>query len=122
MASVVVRPGGPESSIDVIDLLNGRRAAQLQRIHDSYQDRPVFSPDGRLLVAGPMSGEILQWDTRTWKRLQRWRVSEGWTFSVGFTPGGIVRRLFSAAWFRRRPARFGVRRGLPPVTDRKAAR
>jgi WD40 repeat protein len=58
----------------------------LERIEDSYQDQPVFSPDGRLLAAGTMSGEILLWDARTWTRLHRWRVSDGWTVSYGFTP------------------------------------
>jgi WD40 repeat protein len=86
MASLLIGPDGRESSIDVVDLHDGRRVAQLERIEDSYRDQPVFSPDGRLLAAGTMSGEILLWDTRTWKRLHRWRVSDGWTISVGFTP------------------------------------
>jgi DNA-binding SARP family transcriptional activator/WD40 repeat protein len=86
MASLVIGPDGRESSIDVVDLRDGRSVAQLERIEDSYQDQPVFSPDGRLLAAGTMSGEILLWDTRTWKRLHRWRVSDGWTVSYGFTP------------------------------------
>jgi WD40 repeat protein len=87
MASLVLRPpDDAEASIDVVDLRDGRSVAQLERIEDSYQDQPVFSPDGRLLAAGTMSGEILLWDARTWKRLHRWRVSDGWTISVGFTP------------------------------------
>jgi WD40 repeat protein len=87
MASLVLRPpDDSESSIDVVDLRDGRSVAQLERIEDSYRDQPVFSPDGRLLAAGTMSGEILLWDTRTWKRLHRWRVSDGWTVSVAFTP------------------------------------
>ena len=87
MASLVLRPpDDAETSIDVVDLRDGRSVAQLERIEDQYQDQPVFSPDGRLLAAGTMSGEILLWDTRTWKRLHRWRVSDGLTISVGFTP------------------------------------
>jgi WD40 repeat protein len=87
MASLVSKPPDwGESSIDVVDLRDGRSVAQLERIEDSYQDQPVFLPDGRLLAAGTMSGEILLWNTRTWKRLHRWRVSDGWTISVAFTP------------------------------------
>jgi WD40 repeat protein len=70
----------------VVDLRDGRRVAELDRIDDVYSLEPVFSPDGRLLVAGTMSGELLLWDTRTWKRLHRWKANDGQTFSYRFTP------------------------------------
>jgi DNA-binding SARP family transcriptional activator/WD40 repeat protein len=87
LASVIVSPSERrDNAIDVVDLRTGRRVAGLERIDDQYWTPPEFSPDGRLLVAGTMSGDLLLWDTRTWNLLHRWKISDGFTVSVGFTP------------------------------------
>lgn len=59
-----------------IDVLTGEQIA-LSDGHGNLVTTGVFTPDGKYLITGDLSGTIIQWDTSTWRLLRRWIAHNG---------------------------------------------
>jgi len=75
----------PNGSAEVRDAIEGR---VLQRLElPAFPFAANVSPDGRALAAGLIDGEILVWDTQTW-RPRKFRPGGGDIMSLSFSPNG----------------------------------
>jgi WD40 repeat protein len=98
-SSVGVHPNGRLAAlsqsglIEVIEIRTGELVETLN--HPNQLDQHlalypvVFSPNGRWLAAANGSGQVVVWDTRTWKQHETWDTISGCIFdgiSMAFTP------------------------------------
>lgn len=50
----------------------------------------AFSPDGRILAAGGVAGEVQLWQVADGKPLSRWKAHSSWIISLAFSPNGQI--------------------------------
>ncbi|MEH1818147.1 MAG: NB-ARC domain-containing protein [Nostoc sp.] len=50
----------------------------------------AFSPDGKILAAGGVAGEVQLWQVADGKPLLRWKAHSSWIISLAFSPNGQI--------------------------------
>jgi WD40 repeat protein/class 3 adenylate cyclase/predicted Ser/Thr protein kinase/energy-coupling factor transporter ATP-binding protein EcfA2 len=102
---------GFEASVDVFDVVSRRRLSRLdagsteppleffpdgkRRVTGNVVTSVAFSPDGKLLAAGSLDGQVRLWDAATLTPAgQPIDVGEAWIWQIAFSPNG---RLIAVA-------------------------
>ena len=87
-----------DEPIVILDVASGRELQKLtgsftNRLNGGYS-RMVFSPDGRRLATGRITGDIVVWDVPGGRQILTLRGHSGPVDALGFSPDGL--RLISA--------------------------
>jgi WD40 repeat protein len=89
--------GGPfrndPGEVKVWDVASGKERYSLEG-HKTRVASVAFSPDGRMLATGDMSGSLLLWELATGHRRHQFIGHESWIRSLAFSPDG---RLLAAS-------------------------
>jgi eukaryotic-like serine/threonine-protein kinase len=75
---------GQACVIGIFDVNSGQCVTQLACKHEVFS--LAFSPDGTLLAAGTLSGDILRWRTGDWQEQSPWRGHADRVAGLVFTP------------------------------------
>lgn len=84
----ILAAGDYRQSVRIWDVSNGNQIRVLKSSPPSYGEAVAFSPDGRLLATGHVSGQLRVWDSRTWQTLWSAENPESAIGSVAFSPDG----------------------------------